>query len=542
MFESRRTSPNNLREYISIKGTNTSIDQEMSVELDRLFLRERDLGTDHLSLIARSSVTQSISNPMPSELNEHGCVVCPDTPSCPVCGTNEQCAMTTQTCLECPTTYCLTISDNYNETKSDSLTNAQVGGIAGGLSAFVLIILAGLIYYLFKKVRANAQTDFELGINEEMKELTGLFDDDYDYKDSGPMNTNLRTNRRRTLTNSEYKRMSQNSLSTVTNSVLTKASNVLNIVYVPGVTSSRPAKPPSIGGTRRNTRKPAASIYSRGMSVYSKETYFSDLENASFHGGKVALKGVNPALVDINQDDYDFDSNEGDDQIILENDDSDLDEDALNESGGIPLDINFKLPGRRDIEQEIVEEEEEEEGEDDNDLPRSRRASRYRTKERFSGNYGKYVAGNEGEVGNGDAHGVRTNITTQRTVPTRYAALIAKKDETNKAMAEASETAEHQGNDENEDPFTHRPMYINYDAQGISSNESESESSDSDEENIEFLLQHSNNNTNNNSSSLVYTTAGGATSGSSVNATARINNENGDSNDPFSSPLDHGHP
>lgn len=509
----------------------------MNDGLEYFSLQEGQESSTSTFLLKRSTNTVADTEPMSSGtkrlLDQHGCVICQNTPSCPVCSDNEQCAMTTQTCSECPKTYCLAITSNYNDTHSDSLTNAQVGGIAGGLSALVLVIIIGLIYYLFKKVKASAQADFELGINEEMKELTGIFDNSYDYEDSRLKSDSERANRRRTMaTGNEHKRMSQTSLSTVANSVLTKASNVLNIVYVPGVTSSRPAKPPTIGGTRRNTRKPAASMYSRGMSVYSKETYFSDLDNASFHGGRVAMKGSNPLLVDIHQDDYDFERNEGDDQFVLENDESDNDAETFNESGGIPLNIGIQLPGRRNIEHDIVEEEDEV----DEELSSSRRAShrssrrssRVKPGNRFTSNYGRYVAehGDDPRVTN-DGQNSNVGNHVQRSVPTRYAALIEKKDQTNKAVAH--------------EDTQNRNIYGVYDPQGILSNESESESSDSDEENIEFLLQNSNSNsnsnTNNNSGTFGYSSAGGTARANSSTASMHTGGHSA-SHNPFSSPLD----
>ncbi|KAG0691052.1 hypothetical protein C6P40_005278, partial [Pichia californica] len=224
--------------------------------------------------------------------------------------------------------------DTTNTTSIPKLTSAQVGGIAGGLSGFVFILLLVGAYFLFRKYRHHLLLDYEEGIGEEMKELTGFTDyDDDDDDNLEADNNDSAFNGNVTDRTSQYpgglhhadKRMSQTSLSTVTNSVLTKASNVLNIVYIPGVTSSRPHAP----ANKRNSRRPINSVYSRGMSVYSKETYFSDLENASIHGGNVAMRAANPTLVDINKDDYNFDEQDEEDY---------------------PININLRLPalpGRR---------------------------------------------------------------------------------------------------------------------------------------------------------------------------------------------------
>lgn len=407
------------------------------------------------------------------DLDSNGCVVCSTTPECPVCEKNQQCAMTTQTCAECPTTYCLDISDNVNSTStSKSLSSAQVGGIAGGLSGLFFILLIGVIYFFFRKYKNHINIDYESGINEEMKELAGFYDDDYDNNrnndneaddELGDLRNsngrNIRADRRRNHPNE--KRMSQNSLQTMTNSVLTKASNVLNIGYVPGVTSVRPKRPPTIGANRRNTRRQAASIYSKGMSVYSKETYFSDLENASFHGGNVATRAGNPTLVVIKQDDYNFDDKGSNSKF--ENSD---DEDDVDTESNFPININLQLPDEKNGN---ITEEKEEVGNDRLTHSKARSIrSNYTLEEESDGD---------------DNNDIQLNIGLSKaaipSVPTRYGALVDKKNQT---IIDPFSSADH------EDSF------------------SETSSSDSDEENIEMLLQnHNNSNSNVNSNTNTFT-------------------------------------
>lgn len=223
-------------------------------------------------------------------------------PACPSCASNEQCAITTQTCHECPETYCARI-----ESTSNGLSSAQVGGIAGGLSGFffILIVIGG--YFLYRKYKHLFALDYDATLGEEMK---GLADNEYD-EEIGK------------------KRMSQATFSTMTNSVFTKASNVINIAYIPGVTSRQP----------RAAKR--SSIYSKAGSTFSTNTsFFGDLENASIHndGSQIAAKATNPLLVEVG-DDYDFDD--------------------LNEDGKkVPL--KKPLAAMR-MQSDIIEEEEEEE-------------------------------------------------------------------------------------------------------------------------------------------------------------------------------------
>ena len=456
-----------------------------------------------------SSSSSSQTSGVDALLDSYGCVICSTTPSCPQCKSYQQCAMTTQTCAQCPTTYCIDNADGTNSTGANSLNSAEIGGIAGGLSGFVFILLLVGIYFLYKKYKNHLLVDYELGIGEEMKELTGFndYDDDYDEGAGGGYGQGVRNNMRNARSSqflhpsNAEKRMSQTSLSTMTNSVLTKASNVLNIVYIPGVTNSRPARP-IVGGSRRNTRRPVDSTYSRGMSVYSKETYFSDLENASFHGGNVATRGGNPMLVEINQDDYNYDD---EDKGLREEDDD----------ANCPININLQLPplpARRQMDDDIVEEEDEAEDEmegreHDNSVKNGYESDIDDNHERKRGGGGggggrgknSHFIGEEEEFAEDEEDAIQLDIglsdsndhigennnSNNRTVPNRYAALVEKKDQLN--HAQLGPFASSKGAEEGADLH----------------NESYSESSsDSDEENIEMLLhqngQSSNSNTNSN--------------------------------------------
>lgn len=424
-------------------------------------MTQKDSTTTSSGVRSSSSVDQL--------LDSYGCVICPSTPPCPSCGVNEQCSMSTQTCNKCPTTFCETIVDEIPS--KNALSSAQVGGIAGGISGLFFIVVVAGLFFLFKRYKKRMDVDYELGIGEEMKGL-GQFGTNFD--DNDPKQSRGYNSR-----NGQSKRLSQSSLSTMTNSVLTKASNVLNIAYVPGVTS-RPTKPPSF--MSRRSRKPG-SIYSKTNSMISKETYFSDLENASINVGKVATKGGNLTSINVNHDEYDFDNEEDDDYYeeyeldsnnnfdnrYKEKETTKNDGDSETESSHIPLDIGFQLPGRRNVNEDIIEEtedfgdglielvEEESDGDDNGD----------------------------GVVENPEV--TDTSNRNQRTMPTRYAELVEKKDQVKPLATEAN-------------PFSSRYAINNkigaagFSSTGASPSDSGSDAysdSDSDEENIEFLLQQS---------------------------------------------------
>lgn len=96
------------------------------------------------------------------------CIVCETAvPECPVCGDDEECSLSPQTCTSCPMTYCKSktfrVSTTTNTTQSATSTPSQIpdqqqqeqqsprytepviGAIAGGIAALFLIVL--VIYW-----------------------------------------------------------------------------------------------------------------------------------------------------------------------------------------------------------------------------------------------------------------------------------------------------------------------------------------------------------------------------------------------------------
>ncbi|VEU20356.1 DEKNAAC101181 [Brettanomyces naardenensis] len=255
-----------------------------------------------------------------SSSTSSSCVTCSGAPKCPVCGNDEQCAMTTQTCAKCPTTYCtkMTTSLGTDDPKGSSLTSAKIGGIAAGASVFALILMSLLSFYIYKKwwLKRHPRK-----IYDEEDEEDEDNDSEHPWKEG-----------------QDPRRMSQASFATTAaSSVLTKASNVLNVAYIPGVKIR--------AGKARSPTSPKPS------SIYSKETYLSGLEDASFHAGQVASKGSAPQLVSITEDSYDFDGEEkgGKEAInpIIEEEEEEEEEDNGNgnEKGAVVRDRSAKGTG-----------------------------------------------------------------------------------------------------------------------------------------------------------------------------------------------------
>lgn len=147
------------------------------------------------------------------------CVKCESAaPSCPACDEGYTCTMISQSCDQCATTKCIrtssgsSSSSNNNNSSGGSNAGAIAGGVIGGL-AFVTIIV-GLVWWFY--MRKKKDNEYSLG------ETTG---------------------KEKRGTNAQGSRKSTNSIAST---VLTRASNVIQIAYIPGVTNRSPPDTPSL--------------------------------------------------------------------------------------------------------------------------------------------------------------------------------------------------------------------------------------------------------------------------------------------------------
>lgn len=160
--------------------------------------------------MSSSSSAQSV------ETDSSGCVVCASMdPTCPSCPDGEQCVLTIQTCTQCPQTVCQSI-DGKSGTQTDSSNGVSVGGITGGVIGGVAVLLLCLFafYFLYykKKVAFN-----------RVRQKEYYFDDDveinFHHRPHDP---------------SELEKPAQRTSMATT--MFTRASNIIPIAYIPGVT------------------------------------------------------------------------------------------------------------------------------------------------------------------------------------------------------------------------------------------------------------------------------------------------------------------
>jgi len=178
----------------------------------------------------------------PELVRRDDCVPCPSSlPVCPVCPNGETCSSTVQTCQACPVTTCIKLPAGSPGSSNGGSGNASGGGGGGGtsigaivgglLGALVVIGILGFFTFRhYKKRRQQIDADRpEHEIEKENNNLGHLRD----------------------------ARASTHTVGSIASTVLTRASNVIQIAYIPGVTNrsnpnspgySIPPVPPIPGG------------------------------------------------------------------------------------------------------------------------------------------------------------------------------------------------------------------------------------------------------------------------------------------------------
>ncbi|KAL2825016.1 hypothetical protein BDW59DRAFT_76149 [Aspergillus cavernicola] len=147
------------------------------------------------------------------------CKECPsDAPTCPACPSGTTCTMTAQSCSQCASVECVKVatstSSDSQESSSSGGTNtgAIAGGVIGGLAAIAIITF--LIWWFVIRKKRNQQRASE-------SEKASSF---------APAS----------------QAQSRKSTHSIASTVLTRASNVIQIAYIPGVTNRSPPDTPLI--------------------------------------------------------------------------------------------------------------------------------------------------------------------------------------------------------------------------------------------------------------------------------------------------------
>ena len=158
------------------------------------------------------------------------CVLCDDTQNlvCPACPEGTWCKQVLASCTECAKNICVPLEDNSDEhpyvppddKPSGGSTNvgAIAGGVVGGVA--VIAILTYLVWrYCIKSRRQAAAPEEWDGVQTQ---------------DDGP---------EKSFAQRRDNRSSTHTVGSIASTVFTRASNIIQIAYIPGVTNRTPTSP-----------------------------------------------------------------------------------------------------------------------------------------------------------------------------------------------------------------------------------------------------------------------------------------------------------
>jgi protein OPY2 len=151
------------------------------------------------------------------------CLACPDvTPSCPKCASDETCSLSSGSCTSCASTSCIKTSTlDGNSGSHKPPIGAIIGGVIGGVA--VVLIVTFLVWRFCIRNRRREYDEQAWSEYDEAAEKS---------RDRFTMNRDARA--------------STHTVGSIASTVLTRASNVIQIAYIPGVTNRSPPESPGI--------------------------------------------------------------------------------------------------------------------------------------------------------------------------------------------------------------------------------------------------------------------------------------------------------
>ncbi|KAI8966637.1 hypothetical protein F5Y11DRAFT_308853 [Daldinia sp. FL1419] len=172
----------------------------------------------------------SLNEDAPSAFTKRqkGCVKCENgAPTCPSCADDEVCQFSVQTCNVCPQAFCLkdpTADSASPQVSKGPNAGAIAGGVVGGLAAIAIITY--LVWrFCIKSKRSQYEPEPWQGDVEHTKEAAGMPNE---------------------LDGSRSKRASTHTVHSIASTVLTRASNIIQIAYIPGVTNRATPTSPTL--------------------------------------------------------------------------------------------------------------------------------------------------------------------------------------------------------------------------------------------------------------------------------------------------------
>ncbi|KAK0314726.1 overproduction-induced pheromone-resistant [Friedmanniomyces endolithicus] len=172
--------------------------------------------------------TMSLGNPLDPRSLFPRCLQCPDTtPSCPTCPKGEICSLVPADCNTCAYMTCIT---NPSPAPSNPGPNigAIAGGVVGGVAAIAMIVF--FVWRFWIKKRREQQEREGLAMGEWEGEEEEI--DEIARQKAGHM-----SQERRFTAMHAQDTASTRTRGSLANSFLSRASNIIQIAYIPGVTN-----------------------------------------------------------------------------------------------------------------------------------------------------------------------------------------------------------------------------------------------------------------------------------------------------------------
>ncbi|OMP82868.1 Protein OPY2 [Diplodia seriata] len=202
------------------------------------------------------------------------CYQCPDeTPSCPTCSDGEYCSQLLSSCTQCASAVCVKMDGSPGTEKKSGGTNvgAIAGGVVGGVA--VLLILTFLVWKFYYKGKRRQYDESDHWSHMDVEQEKGAND----------------------FTMRRDARASTHTVASMASTVLTRASNIIQIAYIPGVTNRSGAPSP---GTLVPPVPPIPSAHSGTASPYSEQHFFvpGDLRDSTYSGLSAGRSSISPSL------------------------------------------------------------------------------------------------------------------------------------------------------------------------------------------------------------------------------------------------------
>ena len=212
------------------------------------------------------------------------CVKCPpDTPTCPTCADGEICSLVPQSCSTCAHMTCIA-NPNPAPPSSGPNVGAIAGGVVGGVVFVAFVVF--LVYWFWIKKRRQEQ-DAEL--EEEWQ------------------NDEISSQKRSTRFTAVTDAASTRTRGSLANSILSRASNIIQIAYIPGVTnrngsgrnSIHAPVPPVPAAYRSGSHPPKSPLSHEGDALFFRP---GDLRDSTWSGTSSIASGSRDTRYSNNRD------------------------------------------------------------------------------------------------------------------------------------------------------------------------------------------------------------------------------------------------